>query len=99
MGEEYRKGPHTIYDAQYHFVWVTKSRYHVLTAEVAQHARELIWQTCEARNITILGDHISKDHVHLHVSSPPELAPSKIARYPKYIVYVMVSDFWDTVKG
>jgi putative transposase len=83
MGEEYRTGPHTVYDVQYHFVWVTKYRYHVLTGEVAQHARELIRQTCEARNITILGGHISKDHVHLHVSSPPELAPSKIAQYLK----------------
>ena len=83
MGEEYRKGPHTVYDVQYHFVWVSKYRYQVLTGEVAVHARELIRQTCEARNITILGGHISKDHVHLHVSSPPELAPIKIAQYLK----------------
>lgn len=27
---EYRKGPHTVYDIQYHFVRVTKYRYHVL---------------------------------------------------------------------
>ena len=27
---EYRKGAHTIYDIQYHFVWATKYRYHVL---------------------------------------------------------------------
>jgi len=83
MGEEYRKGPHTVYDIQYHLVWVTKYRYHVLTGEVAVRARELIRQTCESRNITILGGHISKDHIHLHVSSPPELAPSKIAQYLK----------------
>jgi len=83
MSEEYRKGPHTVYDVQYHFVWVTKYRYHVLTGDVSLRARELIRQTCEARNITILGGHVSKDHVHLHVSSPPELAPSKIAQYLK----------------
>lgn len=83
MSEEYRKGPHTVYDVQYHFVWVTKYRYYVLTGEVAVRARELIRQTCEARNITVLGGHISKDHVHLHVSSPLELAPSKIAQYLK----------------
>lgn len=83
MSEEYRKGPHTVYDVQYHFVWVSKYRYHVLTGEVAVRARELIRQTCEARNITVLGGHISKDHVHLHVSSPLELAPSKIAQYLK----------------
>jgi putative transposase len=39
---EYRKGSHTIYDIQYHFVWVTKYRYKVLKGEVAERARELI---------------------------------------------------------
>jgi putative transposase len=64
-------------------VGVTKYRYQVLTGEVALRARELIRQTCEARNITILSGHVSKDHIHLHVSCPPELAPSKIAQYIK----------------
>lgn len=32
---QYRRGWHTIYDIQYHLVWVTKYRYHVLTGEVA----------------------------------------------------------------
>jgi len=49
MSEEYRKGPHTVYDLQYHFVWVTKYRYHVLKGDVALRARDLIRQTCEAR--------------------------------------------------
>ena len=38
---EYRKGAHSVYDTQYHFVWVTKYRYHVLEGEgeVALRAR------------------------------------------------------------
>ena len=83
MSDDYRKGPHTVYDIQYHFVWVTKYRYHILTGEIALRTRDLIRQTCEARNITILKGHVSKDHIHLHVSSPPELAPSKMAQYIK----------------
>ena len=83
MGNEYRKGPHTVYDIQYHFVWVTKYRYQVLKGEVALRARDLIRQTCEARDITILAGHVSRDHIHLHISCPPELSPSKIAQYVK----------------
>ena len=83
MGNEYRKGPHAVYDIQYHFVWVTKYRYQVLKGEIALRARDLIRQTCEARNITILTGHVSRDHIHLHVSCPPELSPSKIAQYVK----------------
>jgi putative transposase len=83
MSEEYGKGAHTVYDVEYHLVWVTKYRYHILTGEIALRARELIRQTCEARNLTILSGHVSKDHIHLHISSPPELAPSKVVQYIK----------------
>ena len=83
MSEGYGKGAHTIYDIQYHFVWVTKYRYHILKGDIAERARELIRQTCESRNVTILGGHVSKDHIHLHVSCPPELAPSKVVQYVK----------------
>ena len=83
MSKGYSKGPHTIYDIQYHFVWVTKYRYHILKGDIAHRARNLIRQTCEAKNITILNGHVSKDHIHLHVSCPPELSPSKIMQYVK----------------
>ena len=80
---EYRKGSHTVYDIQYHFVWVTKYRYHVLRGEVAERARELIRQTCMSRDVKILKGHVGKDHIHILVSSPPTLSPSKIMQYLK----------------
>ncbi len=80
---EYRKDAHTVYNIMYHYVWVTKYRYHVLTGEVALRARELIRQTCLSRNITILSGSIGKDHVHILASCPPSLSPSKIMQYIK----------------
>jgi putative transposase len=80
---ENRKGAHTVFNIQYHLVWVTKYRYHVLRGEVAERARELIRQSCMAREIKILKGHVSKDHVHLLVSSPPVLSPAKIVQYLK----------------
>ena len=80
---EYRKGSHTVYDIQYHFVWVTKYRYQVLSGEVAERARELIRQTCMSRDIKILKGHVSKDHIPILVSCPPALSPAKIMQYLK----------------
>ena len=80
MREEYKRGPQTAYDIQYHFVWVTKYRYAILKDDIALRVRELIRQICESRNITILNGHVSASHVHLHVPCPPELAPSKIVQ-------------------
>lgn len=80
---EYRKGPHTVYDIQYHLVWVTKYRYKVLRGEVAERAREIIRQVCLSRDIKIVQGHISSDHVHVLVACPPELSPAKVAQFVK----------------
>lgn len=77
---DYRYGSHTIYNIEYHFVWVTKYRYQVLEGEVKLRVRDLVRQTCEAFEIKILSGVVSKDHVHILVSAPPNLAPSEIMR-------------------
>ena len=82
MGE-FKKGSHTVYDIQYHVVWTTKYRYRVLNGGVAERLRELLRQSCEARDITIIRGSIGKDHVHMLLSCPPKLAPSKVMQYLK----------------
>jgi len=77
---DYRYGSHTVYNIEYHFVWVTKYRYQVLNGDVSLRVRELVRQTCEAFEIKILSGVVSKDHVHIVVSAPPNIAPSKIMR-------------------
>ena len=80
---EYRRGSHTVYNIEYHVVWVTKYRYAVLTGEVALRARELIRQTCARREITIVRGSISKDHIHLLISCPPTMSAAAVVQYIK----------------
>jgi putative transposase len=87
-----------VYDIQYHFVWVTKYRYHVLKGEIAERARELIRQSCMSRDIKILQGHISADHVHILVSSPPSLSPAKIMQYVKGRSSRMLQDEFSQLK-
>jgi putative transposase len=77
---EYRKGNHTVYNIEYHLVWVTKYRYHILVGDLKLRVRELIRQTCSKHEINILKGHVSKDHVHILISSPPHLSVSQIAQ-------------------
>jgi len=77
---EYRYGSHTVFNIEYHFVWVTKYRYKVLVEDVALRVRELVRQTCESFEIQIIKGVVSKDHVHIFVSAPPTMAPSEIVR-------------------
>ncbi|MCJ7601760.1 MAG: IS200/IS605 family transposase [Desulfobulbaceae bacterium] len=81
---EYRYGSHTVFNIEYHFVWVTKYRYPVLNGDVALRVRDLVRQTCESFEIQIIKGVVSKDHVHIFVSAPPTMAPSEIMRRIKW---------------
>ncbi len=77
---DYRYGSHTVFQIEYHFLWVTKYRYKVLHGDVAERVRSLVRETCEAFEIRIIKGVVSKDHVHILVSCPPSMAPSEIMR-------------------
>ena len=83
LGMEYRNGSHAKYKIEYHFVWVTKCRHHVLRGELAERVRDIVRRICEQFEIQILRGAVSKDHVHILVSAPPNISPSEIMRLVK----------------
>ena len=80
---DYNHGSHTVHDIKYHFVWLTKYRYKVLGGRISLRLRELLIQGCTARGMTIIEGSIGKDHVHMLVSCPTTMSPSKMAQYLK----------------
>lgn len=73
----YRKGSHTVYRLQYHFVFIPKYRKPALKGDIGLRLREIIRQICQGLDIEIVKGHIRPDHVHLLLSMPPDIAPSK----------------------
>lgn len=59
---DYRYGSHTVFQIEYHFVWVTKYRYKVLTGEVGERVRELVRQVCSTFEIRIVKGVVSRDY-------------------------------------
>ena len=80
---EYRRSAHAVFDLKYHLVWITKYQYKVLRGRVAERTRDLIRQSCEAREVVIIRGAVSPDHIHMLVSAPAHLAPSKMAQFIK----------------
>ena len=80
---EYRTSAHAVFDIKYHFVWITKYRYKILRGRVAERARDLLRQICQARGAVIVRGAISPDHIHMLVSCDPVLSPAKLAQYMK----------------
>ena len=74
----YRRAAHSVYELHYHFVFTTKYRKPVLRGEIALEVRDLIRQICRSHDIDILAGHVRPDHVHLLLSVPPHLAPSRV---------------------
>ena len=81
--ENYRTGSHSRFDIKYHFVWVTKYRKSILTGAVGNRVRDLVREVCRTYEIEILQGAVSGDHVHVLLSCPPTLSPSKIMQYIK----------------
>jgi putative transposase len=80
---KYRKGPHTVYELHYHFVFITKYRKPVLKGDIAIGTRDLIREICKSEDVEIMKGHVRPDHVHLMVSMPPQVSPSRIMQAVK----------------
>ncbi len=50
---------------------------------VGERVRELIRGICKENDVEIIKGHVSKDHVHLFLSVPPQMAISKLVQYLK----------------
>ena len=75
---EYRRAAHTVYALHYHFVFITKYRKPVLRGDIGTDVRDLIREICRTLDVEILQGHVRPDHVHLLLSVPPHLAPSRV---------------------
>ena len=83
MSDRYRRGAHTIYDIKYHMVWKTKYGYEILKGRLALRARQIIKEICKIRGLKIVSGNIRSNHIHLLISCPSNLAPSKVIQYLK----------------
>ena len=80
----YDRGCHTVFDQRYH---TSSSRPNTGTtccaASCACGVREIIRQVCAELGVTIVKGVLSRDHVHVFVAVPPQLAISELMRRVK----------------
>ena len=79
----YSKSSHATCRCEYHFVWVSKYRYHVLVQEIKSRLREILMELCEWQYIRIIEGAICSDHVHMYLSVPPKHSPSFVMKILK----------------
>ena len=74
-----RRGNHTVYTINYHFVWCPKYR-HAILDRIESSLEQSIRNIAERYEYSVLSLHIAPDYVHLFLSAHPKHAPSKIVR-------------------
>ncbi len=74
----YSTGSHTRFYHRYHVVWSTKYRYKVLYGAMRERIREIIRQCCAEMGVHIVKGVLARDHVHMFLSVPPQIALSKV---------------------
>ena len=81
----YKNTSHTIYECNYHIVWITKYRYKVLVWDIARRLIELIRRISEENGVEIIRWTIWEwNHVHIYVSIPPYLSVSEYVKLVKW---------------
>ncbi len=91
---DYRHGARSVSEIHLHLAWVTKYRKPVLVGPVGMRLRELIREVCGRLDVHVLKGHVSKDHVPLVVSIPPQVTISRPVRHLKgKTAYKMLQEF------
>lgn len=76
----YKRSRHQVYLVNYHLIWCPKRRKPVLTGPIKTRLKEIIGEVSEELGLEILALEIQPDHIHLFVSTYPQLGCHKIIR-------------------
>ena len=68
---EYQTTPHSVYACEYHVIWCTKYRRGVLSPEVQDRLKELIYEAQGEYGYIVRAVETMPDHVLMLVSIPP----------------------------
>lgn len=80
---KYRKLTHTVYQCNYHIVWVPKYRYRVLKGPIKEAVEHDTRVLCEWKEVEVMELSVQADHVHLVCSIPPKVSVSKFMGFLK----------------
>lgn len=75
-----KRGSHTVWDCNYHLVWVTKHRYQVLGDDVDNRRRQSLREMTAAHEIVIHVGSVNRGHIHMLVSALLSLSVTRAAR-------------------
>ncbi len=77
-----------VYDINYHLIFVTKYRKHVLKGDVASYLERVLREIAAKRKLEIISISVQPDHVHLFIGADPLQPPYDIVKSFKGITNI-----------
>ena len=93
-----KKTKHSVYNLNYHIIFVTKYRHDVLIGEIEQYAKSKLEELCILYGWELISIELMPDHIHMFVSAEPKVAPLAIASTLKSILTVEIFRKFPTLK-
>jgi putative transposase len=90
---------HSVYNLNYHIVFVTKYRNKVLIGDVEGYVKKRMEELCTQYGWEQLALEVMPDHIHLFVSAEPDVAPIAIATTIKSILTVDIFKEFKNLKS
>ena len=69
---DYKSNNNVVYSCKYHVVWCPKYRRKVLTDDIEQRLKELVYETAAEVGADVIEMEIMPDHVHLLMEVDPQ---------------------------
>lgn len=76
----YNHSRNKVYLLNYHVVWCPKRRKRVLDGDIKKRLEEIIKGVCNERKVSILALEIMPDHLHIFVSTHPDVPIHELIR-------------------
>jgi len=85
-----KKTQHSVYNLNYHIIFVTKYRHNVLKDNVETYVKSKLEELCILYGWELISMELMPDHIHIFVSAEPRVSPLAIASTLKSILTVEV---------
>ena len=94
-----KRTSHACYDIWYHIVWATKYRKKIFTDKASQEAiKRLFRKIADFYALEIDQINVLSDHVHLTLSAPPRIAPSRAVQLLKSVSTKALFNYYPWLK-
>lgn len=95
-----RKTSHARYEIWYHIAWSTKYRKKVFNkVETRESVKRLLRKIAAEYDMEIAKIEVMSDHVHMMISAPPRIAPSRAVQILKSVSTKALFKHWKWLKS